>query len=61
VKIDIFGSGGFTVASGITPTAAGAFTGTFPAPAAAGEYLLNAFEPGGPPECHTFTTFTVTP
>ena len=60
VKIDLFGGGGFTVDSGIIPIG-GAFTGTFTAPNFAGEFLLNAFEPGGPPECHTFTTFTVTP
>jgi hypothetical protein len=59
-KIDLFGAGGFTVASGTVP-ATGVITGTFTAPNTAGEYLLNAFEPAGPPVCHTFTTFTVTP
>jgi hypothetical protein len=60
VKIDSIGPGGFTVATGITPTA-GVFTGTFTAPALAGVSLLHAFEPGGPSECHAFTSFTVTP
>jgi hypothetical protein len=61
VKIDVFGPGGSTIATGITPDAAGAFTGTFPAPTSASEYLLNAQSPGGPPECNAFTTFAVMP
>jgi hypothetical protein len=59
VKIDVFGQGGFTVANNVTPTAGG-FTGTFTA-GAPGEYLLNADSPAGPPQCHAFTMFTVTP
>jgi hypothetical protein len=59
VRIDIFGNGGSTVASGITPVN-GAFTATFTAPATAGENLLNAESVGGAPDCHAQTMFTVT-
>jgi hypothetical protein len=62
VKIDLFGPGGFTLATDVMPDAAGGFTGTFPAPTTTGvEFLLNAQSLVGPPECHAFTTFTVTP
>jgi hypothetical protein len=57
VKLDTFGQGGFTVASGITPAAAGTFTGTFAGPSATGEYLLVAQGVGT--NCHALTIFTV--
>jgi hypothetical protein len=61
VKIDLFGSGGFTVASGITPVG-GVFTGTFTAPGPAGVDLLYAYTPGSPSSvCHATTAFSVTP
>jgi Collagen triple helix repeat (20 copies) len=60
VKIDAVGPGGFTVATNVTPVA-GAFSGTFTAPSSGpGNLLLWAFSPGGSPECHAATTFTVT-
>ena len=59
VKLDSFGQGGFTVASGITPTApGGTFTATFTAPSASGEYLLVA-QGAGTGNCHALTIFTV--
>jgi hypothetical protein len=57
VKLDTFGQGGFTVASGITPAPAGTFTGTFTGPSATGEYLLVAQGVGT--NCHSLTIFTV--
>jgi hypothetical protein len=58
VKLDTFGQGGFTVASGITPTApGGTFTGTFTAPSANGEVLLVGQGVGT--NCHALAIFTV--
>jgi hypothetical protein len=58
VKLDTFGQGGFTVASGITPAApGGTFTATFTGPSATGEYLLVAQGVGT--NCHALTIFTV--
>jgi hypothetical protein len=58
VKLDTFGQGGFTVASGISPaTPGGTFTGTFSAPAATGEWLLVAQGTGT--NCHALAIFTV--
>ena len=57
VKLDTFGQGGFTVASGIAPSAQGTFTATFTGPTAAGEWLLVAQGTGT--NCHALTIFTV--
>jgi len=60
IKVDVFGLGGATVGSDITPAAGGTFTVTaFAAPATAGEYQVVA-QGSGDPECQAFTTFTVT-
>jgi hypothetical protein len=63
IKVDVFGLGGTTVGSNITPAANGTFTMSFTgsASAPAGEYQVVAQGSGtSNPECQTFTTFTVT-
>jgi hypothetical protein len=61
VKIDLFGPGGFTLATDVMPDAAGAFTGTFTAPTTTGfEFILNA-QSLTTLECDARTTFTVVP
>jgi hypothetical protein len=59
IKIDLFGPGGSTIATGITPVN-GSFTGTFPAPTIASpEDELVALGTPNPP-CHDLTVFAVT-
>src|SRR5262249_58596481 len=61
IKLDVFGPGGSTVATGITPAGDGTFSGTFTAPGSPGTDLL--FAQGAPhgPSCQAFTTFDVVP
>jgi hypothetical protein len=59
IKVDVFGLGGATVGTGITPAADGTITvPTFAAPSAVGEYQVFA-QGSGDPECQALTTFTV--
>jgi hypothetical protein len=59
IKVDVFGLGGATVGTGITPAADGTITvPTFAAPDVAGEYQVFA-QGSGDSECQALTTFTV--
>jgi hypothetical protein len=62
IKLDLFGTGGSTVATGIAPGIGGTFTGNFPVPATAGEDLLVASGTASVAGavCNAVTIFTVT-
>jgi hypothetical protein len=59
ITVDLFGPGGFTVASGIMP-ANGSFAGTFRAPAIAGAEDILLAQGTPTPPCHAFTVLAVT-
>jgi hypothetical protein len=59
VKIDLYGPGGFTVATGIMPVD-GFFTGTFTAPSIVSSQSLLFAEGTPDPPCQALTVFSVT-
>ena len=59
IKVNLFGPGGFTVATNITPVA-GQFTGSFTAPALAGTEDILIAEGTPNPPCHALTVLAVT-
>ena len=62
LRVNLFGSGGFTVATGITPAADGSFSGTFTAPNFIDNYFLIADTSlAGFPQCRSFTAFNIVP
>ena len=59
VKVDLFGPGGFTVATGIMPVN-GFFTGTFTAPSVVSSQNLLLAQGTPDPPCQAMTVFAVT-